>query len=327
MPRQPRLDMLGALHHIMVRGINKSDIFRDKQDKVKFLQRLGENIIDAKCSVYAWVLMDNHAHILFKSGQKGISTVMRKLLTWYAIYFNRRHRRTGHLFENRYKSIICQEDRYLLALIRYIHLNPVRAGIIKTIKELDYYPWSGHSAIIGTCNYKWMDIAHVLSQFTDKKKAAGDVYRRFVEEGMNMAHNSELTGGGLVRSLGGWSQVLSKRRKGYKEESDERILGSGDFVNAILKEAEEREIRQLKLRRLDVTITKIIEEECEKRQISQKELTSGSRRSKISQARASITYRIVEELGASAAEIAKHLGVNTSSITHAIGKLEEQKNG
>jgi len=96
----------------------------------------------------------------------------------------------------------------------------------------------------------------------------------------------------------------------------------------VLKEAEDKEIRQLKLGRLDnppVTITKIIEEECEKRQISQKELTSGSRRSKISQARASIAYRIVEERGASAAEIAKHMGVNTSGITRAIGKLEEQK--
>ncbi|MBW2312487.1 MAG: transposase, partial [Deltaproteobacteria bacterium] len=97
---------------------------------------------EAKCSVYAWTLMDNHIHILFKSGEKGISTVMRKLLTWYAIFFNRRHKRTGHLFENRYKSILCEEDRYLLALIRYIHLNPVRAGIIKNISKLDSYPWS-----------------------------------------------------------------------------------------------------------------------------------------------------------------------------------------
>ena len=139
MPRQARLDVPGALHHIMVRGINKSDIFEDNQDKTLFLERLGQNVIDGKCSVYAWVLMDNHAHILFKSGKLGISAVMRRLLTWYAQYFNRRHRRTGHLFENRYKSILCDEDNYLLALIRYIHVNPVRAGIVTTLKELDSY--------------------------------------------------------------------------------------------------------------------------------------------------------------------------------------------
>jgi putative transposase len=141
MPRQARLDVPGALHHIMVRGNNRAEIFTDDQDRATFLERLGENILEAKCSVYAWVLMGNHVHILFKSGQKGISAVMRKLLTWYAQYYNRHHRRTGHLFENRYKSILCDEDNYLLALIRYIHLNPVRAGILTTMEELDRYPW------------------------------------------------------------------------------------------------------------------------------------------------------------------------------------------
>src|SRR4030065_1951743 len=134
MPRQARLDVSGALHHIMIRGVNRGDIFNDKQDKQKFLKRFGANVTEGKCSVYAWTLMSNHIHLLFKSGEKGISSVMRKQLTWYAIHFNRRHRRTGHLFENRYKSILCEEDKYLLALIRYIHLNPIRAGIVKTME-------------------------------------------------------------------------------------------------------------------------------------------------------------------------------------------------
>ena len=125
MPRQARLDVPGALHHIMVRGIDKSQIFRDDEDKARFLERLGQNVEEGKSAVYAWALMDNHVHILFKSGKDGISTVMRKLLTWYAQYFNRRHRRTGHLFENRYKSILCDEDNYLLALIRYDYLGDV----------------------------------------------------------------------------------------------------------------------------------------------------------------------------------------------------------
>ena len=149
MPRRARLDVPGALHHIMVRGIDKTKIFRDDEDKSRFLERLGQNVEDGNSSVYAWVLMDNHVHILFKSGKDGISTVMRKLLTWYAQYFNRRHRRTGHLFENRYKSILCDEDNYLLALIRYIHLNPVRAKLVATLEQLDRYRWSGHRSIIG----------------------------------------------------------------------------------------------------------------------------------------------------------------------------------
>lgn len=156
MPRKARLDAPGALHHIIIRGLDKSRIFEDRQDKERFLERLGKIVESGKCSVYSWVIMDNHVHVLFKSGGLGISGVMRKLLTWYAQYYNRRHGRTGHLFENRYKSILCEEDNYLLALIRYIHLNPVRARIVKTISELVGYPWSGHRAIIGTAEHAWM---------------------------------------------------------------------------------------------------------------------------------------------------------------------------
>jgi len=183
MPRQARLDVPGALHHIMVRGINKSDIFKDDQDKALFIERLGQNVIEGKCSVYAWVLMENHVHLLFKSGQRGISAVMRKLLTWYAQYFNRRHGRSGHLFENRYKSILCDEDNYLLALVRYIHLNPIRGDMVTTLEELDSYPWSGHSVFMGKAEHDWMDTGYILSPFGGRKKAARNAYHRFMGEG------------------------------------------------------------------------------------------------------------------------------------------------
>ena len=324
MPRQPRLDVPGALHHIMVRGNNKTDIFNDDQDRNKFLQRLGENITEAKCSVYAWVLMSNHVHILFKSGKKGISTVMRKLLTWYAVYYNRRHKRSGHLFENRYKSILCEEDRYLLALLRYIHLSPIRARMVKTLEDLDQYPWSGHSAVMGKNECFWMDTDYVLLQFSDSKRKAKNAYRKFVAEGIPMGKSTELTGGGLIRSKGGWSNVVSARRKGDREEYDERILGSGDFVNEIFQEAEKKQIRQMKIRRSGKTITNIIKEECAKNQVSLPELQAGSRRKTVSDMRAKIAKRGLDELGLSMAEIARHLGVNTSSITRTIAKMEKR---
>jgi REP element-mobilizing transposase RayT len=307
----------------MVRGNNKANIFSDDQDRRKFLQRLGENIIEAKCSVYAWVLMSNHAHILFKSGKKGISTVMRKLLTWYAVYYNRRHKRSGHLFENRYKSILCEEDRYLLALIRYIHLNPLRAGMVKTLEELDCYPWSGHSPVMGKNECPWMDVTYVLLQFNDTKRKATNAYRKFVAEGIALGRSAELTGGGLIRSRGGWSQVVSARRKGQREEYDERILGSGDFVNEIFKEAEKTQMRQMKIRRSGKTIANIIKEECAKNQVSLTELQAGSRRKTVSDMRTKIARRSLDELGLSMAEIARHLGVNTSSITRTISKSKK----
>lgn len=322
MPRKARLDVPGALHHIMVRGINKSSIFEDDIDRQKFLARLGDTIGEAKCSIYAWALMTNHVHLLFKSGGKGISAVMRKVLTWYAIYYNRRHKRTGHLFENRYKSILCDEDNYLLALIRYIHLNPVRAGMVKTMEELDRYPWSGHSAVMNKKECLWMDTEYVLLQFNDTKRKARNAYWQFVHEGIGMGRKPELTGGGLVRSLGGWSQVQSTQRKGQKTEYDERILGSGDFVTSIFKEAEEKQVRQFKIKRSGLTITGIIEKECKTARISEKELKNGGKRMIVRIVREKIARRGVEELGLTSAEIARNLGVCTSTVTRALVRSE-----
>jgi putative transposase len=306
----------------MVRGINKANIFDDDEDKVRFLERLGQNAIEGKCSVYAWVLMDNHVHLLFKSGKHGISAVMRKQLTWYAQYYNRRHKRSGHLFENRYKSILCDEDNYLHALVRYIPLNPLRANIVKTIEELDRYAFCGHRTIIGKTKHPWTDADYVLLQFGSARRKGLTEYRKFMREGVGLGHQPELTGGGLLRSLGGWSQVVARRRSGKKEESDERILGSGDFVHAILKETEERELRQLKLKRSGKTIQKIINEECKKTGISPVEVMNGVRRRAVSNLRAAIALRGRTELGLSSAEMARHLGVAASSISRLVERME-----
>ena len=132
MPWQARLDIAGALHHIMVRGINRSPIFQDEEDKRRTLQ--------------------SRAHP-FKNGKHSISMVVRRLLPGYAQRFNRRHRRTGLFFENRYKSVLCEEEKYLLALGRYLHLNPGRAKIVLSLEELDRYPWGGHRAIWGNSSH------------------------------------------------------------------------------------------------------------------------------------------------------------------------------
>ena len=228
-----------------------------------------------------------------------------------------------HLFENRYKSILCDEDNYLLALIRYVHLNPVRAKIVITLEQLDRYPWSGHRTLIGKAKHLWMDVDQALLEFGTTRRKAVNEYRRFMQSGLSQGRLPELTGGGLIRSKGGWSQVLSTRRSGQKEEFDERILGGSNFVNAILKESEEKSIRQLKLRRSGKTIDNIIEEECKKERISANELKGGGRRRKVSILRATIAKRGLDELGLSMAEIARHVGVTTSSIAKTVKRLEE----
>jgi hypothetical protein len=182
--------------------------------------------------------MTNHAHILLRSSSTGLSSFMRKLLTGYAGYYNRRHNRHGHLFQNRYKSIVVEEDAYFKELVRYIHLNPLRAKMVESMTALDRYPWSGHSCIMGHKKYCWQDSAFVLSWFGKKIRDARAAYRSFVEKGIAMGRQSTLVGGGLVRSAGGWSEVKALRRIGAKEKGDERILGSGAFVSNVLSEAD-----------------------------------------------------------------------------------------
>jgi REP element-mobilizing transposase RayT len=137
MPRKARIDAPGALHYIIMRGINRRKIFFDDTDRDDFLDRPGDILSDSKTPCFAWALMTNHLHFLLRTGTAPIATLMRSFLPGYAVRFNRRHRRHGHLFQNRYRSILCQEDPYLLELVRYIHLNPLRAVIVQKLKRLD----------------------------------------------------------------------------------------------------------------------------------------------------------------------------------------------
>jgi REP element-mobilizing transposase RayT len=131
------------LHHIIVRGIERRKIFKDNAERQSFIERLGDILSDSQTPCYAWALIPNHFHLLLKTGLTPIATIMRRLLTGHAVYFNRRHRRWGHLFHNRYKSILCQEDNYLLELVRYIHLNPLRTKQVSDLKKLERYPYCG----------------------------------------------------------------------------------------------------------------------------------------------------------------------------------------
>ena len=141
MPRQARLDAPGVLQHVMARGIERRKIFWDDKDCSSFLERLAVILEETQTQCYAWALIPNHFHILLRIGITPLSKVMRRLMTGYAVTFNRWHRRAGHLFQNRYKSVVCEEDPYLLELIRYIHLNPLRAGLVKDLNELNRYPY------------------------------------------------------------------------------------------------------------------------------------------------------------------------------------------
>jgi len=314
MPRQPRLDAPGTLHHVMGRGIRGVKIFGHKKDREDFLRRLADLVSRDALRVYAWALMNNHFHVLTRTGRQSLSDSMRKLLTGYAVNFNRRHKRYGHLFQNRYKSILCEDEPYLLELTRYIHLNPLRAGMVKSLKELRGYLWCGHAAIMGEVEGKWQDTGTVLAYFGKRRKRAVEKYEDFVAEGIAAGRRPELVGGGLVRSLGGWSQVLSSRRAGSKVFSDERILGSSEFVQDVISEAEERVKDTLRLSSTLPDLPSLAARISSGEEIDESQLCSGTRKRKVVKARRLLCQIAVKKLGYSGADVARFLGINTSAV-------------
>ena len=323
MPRKARLDAPGTLHHVMMRGTEGRSIFREDKDHQNFLSRLAQISEDTEARILAWTSMSNHVHLLMFSGSQGISKFMRRLLTGYAVWYNRKYHRTGHLFENRYKSIVCEEEAYLLELVRYIHLNPLRAGIVKNMEELDRYPWSGHGVLIGSSRNDWQERDYVLRQFSETKGKAVRAYRRFMEEGIAQGRRNDLVGGGRVRSQGGWSQVVSLTGKKKKEmRHDVRILGGEDFVGQILKEADKRLTRQLQWGGRNKAIDQVIKRLCNEEGIEEEELRNGGKRRKVSEARAKISFQLSHEMGIPFAEIARHVGVCTSAAAKAVQSLE-----
>lgn len=229
MPRQPRLDIPGLLQHVIVRGIERRNIFRNNSDRQDFVDRLSTLLVETNTDCYAWALIPNHVHLLLKPKGCDLKHFMRRLLTGYAVNFNKRHRRSGHLFQNRYKSIVCEEDTYLLELIRYIHLNPLRAGLVKDLDHLARFPWCGHGALMGTASLEGQCTRDALAFFGDHLQEARGKYQTFIADGIDQGNRPELVGGGLRRSC---NNQLTDEPQAY----DERILGSGDFVNRLCEE-------------------------------------------------------------------------------------------
>jgi hypothetical protein len=242
---------------------------------------------------------------------------MRRLLTGYAVSFNRRHRRYGYLFQNRYKSILCEEDPYLLELVRYIHLNPLRAGIVDGLKGLNAYPYSGHNVLMGKTEPGFQDVDYILNFFGWKAQEARRHYLEFVKKGVAAGHRPDLTGGGLVRSAGGWSALKAMHNGQSRMKGDERILGQGDFVESVLKAAQENLDRKSRIRALGYDFDWLVDRVLGLFGLTFKELLTGGKQRKVVQARSVLCYWWTRELGMSAVSIAKKLNIASSTASES----------
>jgi hypothetical protein len=250
---------------------------------------------------------------------------MRRLLTGYAQQFNRRHRRHGYLFQNRYKSILCEEEPYLKELIRYIHLNPIRAGIVEDLKTLKSFPNCGHSVLMGKANHPWQDTQYILKLFGKTVREARKYYSAFVSRGIALGRRHDLTGGGLIRSYVGWTAVKARREADLRVISDERILGSSHFAESVLAEAnEEFEKKTLALAK-GVDLEKIIHTVVKCFDVNISLLKSSSRQRVIARMRSIICALAMDRLKISGAEVARQLNLSPSAVSKLVYKGRQDK--
>jgi putative transposase len=213
MGRKSRIEYPGAFYHVYARGNRRLSIFKDDEDRRRFLQKLGGYKECYGFALYAHTLMDNHFHLLVETGDIALSLIMQVLLQSHTRFYNRKYRVVGHLFQARYKAILCDRDAYLLALVRYLHLNCVRAGIVTDPAK---YRWSSHRAYLGLDKSNLVDTELVLSKFSKSRAQAIKLYRDFVMEWKD------------VGNLTVFYQVV-----------DQRILGEDDFVAKVKKKVGE----------------------------------------------------------------------------------------
>jgi REP element-mobilizing transposase RayT len=310
MPRQTRIDLPGLLHHVIVRGIEKRPVFLDDQDRDDFLSRFSRLLTETETDCFAWALLDTHLHLLIQPNVAKLSHFMRRLLTGYAVVFNLRHNRVGHLFQNRYKSIVCDGDAYLLELVRYIHLNPLRAGIIENVDSLENYPWCGHRELLGRTSRSIIHESKVLSLFAKRRRGARQLYQRFILDGTDKT-SANLSSGGKRASL--------DLDPDLDEDAlfDDRVLGGGDFVERTLGLANQVSAKE------KFSLADLIDLVACHFAIEKSLLSQPSKKRTLTQAKAVICYVAIRLLKLKGVDIAPTLAYTPAAVSHAANRGEQ----
>jgi REP element-mobilizing transposase RayT len=289
MARRPRLFAAGVLYHVIVRGNQRQKTFTAESDYQGYIERLARYRKKYDYVLHAYCLMPNHVHLLVESSEQPLAKFMQGLQQSYSQYFNKRHGKSGHVFEGRYKAIICQKDPYLLELIRYIHLNPVRAGIVKSPER---YRYSGDYGYLQGRASEIIDPAKVLSML-----GGTQAYRRFVREGLPDGHKEE-----------------------YYAVEDQRFLGAEGFGEKMLKKEPDRPGKMLKRRSIETAareLAKLLELEVSL-------LRSPDRSWAISKARTTASYVLVRRLGYRLSDVAAYLGRDVASVATLLARLSDR---
>lgn len=313
MPRLPRLDIAGLLQHVTARGIERRDIFLDDVDRKAFLDRLSTLLLKTGTDCLAWSLMDDHFHLLLRPQKTKLSLFMRRLLTGYAVTFNLRHHRVGPLFQSRYKSMVCEEKCYLLELVRYIHLDPVRTGLLPDVDALWDYPWTGHAVLTGKSCLEGQETHEILHRFAGEEENARPKYHAFVAD----AAGEGSTEGGSEASD---KSTPLLRGKPEDEVFDGRILGSECFVEEILRRGEHEGRVSV------VPLAGLITRVAAAYRIGAEDLCRPNKNRQISAARAAACYLATRVLNYRTVDLAKSLGITPAGVVIAARRGEAMVN-
>lgn len=300
MARPLRLEFEGAYYHITSRGDQRGKIFFDVRDRERFLEILKRTKERYGYLLHAYALMDNHYHLFIETPKANLSQIMQNINTSYTVYVNKRHKRYGHLFQGRFKGIIVDKDTYLMVLTRYIHLNPVRAGIVKRPED---YRWTSYMEYIGAGKEKELlvDITGTLSCFSKTKGTAMKAYREFINDGIGEEDNPlEDVEAGIV--------VGSNRFK--------------DLIRKLLqKRKPDEEIPQLKRLREKIPIDRIIKVCCDYYGKNREELlTSGKAKNE----RRTVIYLSKILSNVKNIEIGRYFGIKGSTVSESLKGVEDR---
>jgi putative transposase len=315
MPRKARIIVPGAFHHVMARGIEGRDLFKDDEDRRQFIKLLKEGLALCGHRLYAWALLSNHYHLLIRMSDHSFSEMMRRLNSRYARYYSKKYQRRGYLFQDRYKSIVTQDQKYVEEIIRYIHLNPIRSGLCKGLKELKSFPWSGHRAIMGSVVVEDKNSIHeVLRRFGRNDQDARKAYVRFLEEGLSQKED----GGAII-------DTLRKNNRGTESmlSSGSWVIGDQEFVKTVLTQDKQRKLRLARYSAEQVTLDNVAKKVGSALGVSIEQLRSRSRGGTVSDARKIFSYVSRKVYEFPIKEIGRYLGISGPPVSMSIPEGEE----
>jgi REP element-mobilizing transposase RayT len=288
MARKPRVNLPGGFYHVILRGNGGQDIFLSDADRYRLYLLLQEGTCRFGYRVHAFCFMTNHLHLLLQAGDIPLSRGMQNLSFRYTRWVNRREKRTGHLFQGRFKALLIDGDSYLLELVRYIHLNPLRAGMTQSPEE---HPWTSHHAYLGQYDLSWLTTGVVLGQFGVTAGKARDGYVRFILDGIGEEHRKDFHCG----------------------TDDPRILGSDAFAESALSDGEGRARR--------VSMEQVLEEVLGVYRIDREALRSASQQRRLAEARAMLAWLARESGAGNLEQVGRIVNRDAGSLSSAVRRL------